>query len=61
LIVLDRKARRELEHLLADGNTAQKIAKRARIVVMTANGHGVTPLREKRCDRSIRLVWSFLN
>jgi hypothetical protein len=28
LIVLDRKARRELEQLFADGNTAQKIAKR---------------------------------
>ena len=31
LIVLDRTARRELEQLLTDGNTAQKIAKRARI------------------------------
>jgi transposase len=41
LIVLDRKARRELEQLLTDGNTAQKIAKRARIVLMTADGHGV--------------------
>jgi hypothetical protein len=27
LIVLDRKARRELEQLLIDGNTAEKIAK----------------------------------
>ena len=41
VIVLDRKARRELEQLLTDGNTAQKIAKRARIVLMTADGHGV--------------------
>ena len=41
LIVLDRKARRELEQLLIDGNTAQKIAKRSRIVLMTADGHGV--------------------
>ena len=40
-IVLDRKARGELERLLADGNTPQKIAKRARIVVMTADGYGV--------------------
>jgi hypothetical protein len=40
LIVLDRKARRELEQLLTDKNTAQKIAKRARIVLMTADGHG---------------------
>jgi len=39
LIVLDRKARRELEQLLTDGNTAQKIAKRARIVLMTADVH----------------------
>jgi transposase len=44
LIVLDRKARRELERLLADGNTAQKIAKRARIVLMTADGHGVVAI-----------------
>jgi transposase len=40
-IVLERKARTELERLLADGNTAQKIAKRAGIVLMTADGYGV--------------------
>lgn len=40
-IVLDRKARVELHRLLADGNTPQKIVKRARIVLMNANGHGV--------------------
>jgi transposase len=40
-IILQRKARIELERLLADGNTAQKIAKRARIVLMSAHGHGV--------------------
>jgi len=40
-IVLERKARTELERLLADGNTRQKIAKRARIVLMTADGYGV--------------------
>jgi len=39
-IVLERKARTELGRLLADGNTAQKIAKRARIVLMTADGYG---------------------
>ncbi|MGF6340465.1 DNA invertase Pin-like site-specific DNA recombinase, partial [Bradyrhizobium sp. i1.8.4] len=44
MIVLDRKARRELEQLLVDGNTAQKIAKRARIVLMTADGHGVVAI-----------------
>lgn len=47
LIVLDRKARRELEHLLTNGNTAQKIAKRARIVLMTADGHGVVAIMRK--------------
>ncbi len=40
-IVLQRKGRAELERLLADGNTAQKIAKRVRIVLMSAVGHGV--------------------
>jgi transposase len=40
-IVLQRKSRTELERLLADGNTAQKIAKRARIVLMSADDHGV--------------------
>ena len=44
LMVLDRRARRELEQLLTDGNTAQKIAKRARIVLMTADGHGVVAI-----------------
>lgn len=44
MIVLDRAARRELEQLLSDGNTAQKIAKRARIVLMTADGHGVVAI-----------------
>jgi transposase len=38
---LNRKVRSEVESLLADGNTAQKIANRARIVLMTAAGHGV--------------------
>src|SRR3984893_4273916 len=39
--VLERKARRQLQQLIADGNTPQKIVKRARIIVMTADGHGV--------------------
>jgi len=38
---LNPKVRGEVESLLADGNTAQKIAKRARIVLMSADGHGV--------------------
>ena len=43
-IVLDRRARAELTRLLGDGNTRQKIAKRARIVVMNADGHGVSAI-----------------
>src|ERR1700730_12351103 len=39
--VLERKARLQLQQLIADGNTPQKIVKRARIIVMTADGHGV--------------------
>jgi transposase len=43
-IVLQRKARAELTRLLADGNTAQKIAKRVRIVLLNADGHGVSAI-----------------
>src|ERR1700681_639911 len=58
LIVLDRKARRELEQLLTDGNTAQKIAKRARIVLMTADGHGVVAImREVRVSKTTVWRW----
>jgi transposase len=39
--VLERKARLQLQQLIADGNTPQKIVKRARIILMTADGHGV--------------------
>ena len=39
--VLERKARLQLQQLIADGNTPQKIVKRARIILMTAAGHGV--------------------
>jgi hypothetical protein len=35
--VLERKARLQLQRLIADGNTPQKIVKRARIVLMTAD------------------------
>jgi transposase len=38
---LDRKVRSEFQRLLADGNTPQKIAKRARIILMTAEGRGI--------------------
>ena len=39
-IDLGAKDRRALGKLIADGNTPQKIAKRAQIVLMTADGHG---------------------
>ena len=51
-IVLQRKGRAELERLLADGNTAQKIAKRARIVLMSADGHGVMAIMREAGTRS---------
>jgi hypothetical protein len=42
--VLERKARLQLQRLIADGNTPQKIVKRARIIIMTADGHGVAAI-----------------
>jgi transposase len=39
-IELSVKDRAALEALVADGNTRQKVAKRARIVLMTADGQG---------------------
>ena len=43
-IVLSVVERRELERIAGDGNTPQKIAKRARIVLMTAAGAGVVEI-----------------
>jgi transposase len=40
-IVLSRGDRKALERIAGDGNTQQKIAKRVRIVLMTADGAGV--------------------
>ena len=40
-IWLSTKDRAELERIAADGNERQKIVKRARIVLLTAQGHGV--------------------
>ena len=40
-IVLSRGERKALERIAGDGNTQQKIAKRVRIVLMTADGAGV--------------------
>jgi transposase len=42
--VLERKARLQLRRLSANGNTPQKIVKRAKIILMTADGHGVTAI-----------------
>jgi hypothetical protein len=39
--VLERRARLQLQRLISDGNTPQKIVNRARIILMTADGHGV--------------------
>lgn len=39
-IALGSKDRRALRTLIADGNTPQKIAKRAQVVLMTADGSG---------------------
>jgi len=57
-IVLQRKGRVELERLLADGNIAQKIAKRARIVLMSADGHGVMAImREAQVSKTTVWRW----
>src|SRR5260370_425036 len=40
-IVLSAQDRAALERIAADGNERQKIVKRARIVLLTAQGHGV--------------------
>jgi transposase len=55
---LDRKVRSEFQRLLADGNTPQKIARRARIVLMTADGHGVmTIMREVGVSKTTVWRW----
>ena len=46
---LSRADRSALRALVADGNTAQKIVKRARIVLLSAEGHGTTAI--------MRAVW----
>ena len=40
-IALTRRDRTELERIAGDGNTPQKVAKRARIVLLTSAGVGV--------------------
>ena len=55
-IILGRKARTELNRLLADGNTPQKIARRARIVLMNADGFGVSAIM-REVGASKTTVW----
>jgi Homeodomain-like domain len=56
-IVLQRESRTELERLLAYGNTAHKIVKRARIV-MSADGHGVMAImREAGISKTTIWRW----
>lgn len=55
-IVLERKARSALNCLVADGNTPQKIVKRARIVLMNAGGHGVAAIM-REVEVSKTTVW----
>jgi len=43
-IELGAKDRAALQDIVADGNTRQKIVKRARIVLMTAEGHGTVAI-----------------
>ena len=43
-IKLSTRDRAALQEIVADGNTRQKIAKRARIVLMTAEGHGTVAI-----------------
>lgn len=43
-VELSAKDRAALREIVANGNTRQKIAKRARIVLMTAEGHGTVAI-----------------
>jgi transposase len=57
-IVLGRKDRAELDRIAADGNTAQKIAKRVRIVLLTVQGWGVMAImRDVRVAKSVVWRW----
>ena len=57
-IKLTRKARFELEALASNGNTAQKIAKRARIVLLAADGLSVNAIM-READASKTSVWNW--
>lgn len=55
---LNRSQRSELEQLVRDGNTRQKIVKRARIVLLTAAGVGVMAImREVKVSKTTVWRW----
>src|SRR5450631_3141422 len=55
-IVLGAKDRTKLKRIVADGNTPQKIVKRAKIVVLSAEGHGVMAIM-REVEVSKTTVW----
>lgn len=57
-IKLTRKERAELEALASNGNTAQKIARRARIVLLTADGLSVNAIM-RAAGASKTSVWNW--
>jgi|SRR5581483_9682945 len=57
-IELTRKERAELEALASNGNTAQKVAKRARIVLLTADGLSVNAIM-RAAQASKTSVWNW--
>jgi transposase len=57
-IKLTCKERAELEALASNGNTAQKIAKRARIVLLTADGLSVNAIM-REANASKTSVWNW--
>jgi transposase len=57
-IVLWAKDRAKLKRIVADGNTPQKIVKRAKIVLLTAQGQGVTAImREIKVSKTTVWRW----
>ena len=57
-MLLTRKDRAELEGLASNGNTRQKIAKRARIVLLTADGLSVNAIM-REAGASKTSVWNW--
>jgi transposase len=57
-LTLTRKDRAALEALASNGNTPQKIAKRARIVLLTADGHSVNAVM-RQVPASKTSVWNW--